>query len=107
MLLPREHAHPATLSHRQVDASIGKSKFPVWAIIACAAGGAVAVAVLAWVTWACCCRKRRSARPGNSVSPSRPGHATSGSTAWTYSPNGNGYYSNGAPTPSPGEECSF
>lgn len=84
-----------------MDASIGKSKFPLWAIIACAVGGAVAVAVLAYLTWACCCR-RRPPRQGGSVSPSRPSHATNGSSAWTYSPGGHGYYSNGAVAPPPG-----
>jgi hypothetical protein len=86
----------------EVDASIGKSKFPLWAIIACAVGGAAAVVVLAWVVWVCCCRKRRPARPSSSVSPSRPSHATNGSSAWTYSPGGHSYYSNGGVTPSPG-----
>lgn len=85
-----------------MDSSIGKSTFPLWAIIACAVGGAAAVIVLALVVWACCCRKRRTPQQGSSASPGRPSHATNGSSAWTYSPGGHSYYSNGRPAPSPG-----
>lgn len=70
----------------QVDDSIGKTPFPLWAIIACAVGGAVVLAGSLWLLWACCCRKKRPAGPHTgSVSPHSHSH-WGGASSYTYSP---------------------
>lgn len=84
----------------QVDSSIGQSSFPVWAIVACAAGGAVALALLAWAAWMCCRRGPRRAGAG-SVSPSGPSGG-GGASAYTVSPGNHSYYSQATSAYSPG-----
>lgn len=84
------------LSCPQVDSSIGKSTFPLWAIIACAVGGAVLVGVAGWLTWSCCCRASRGRPSAGSVSPSGGGAS---SYTYTHSPSSGGAPSGGYPTP--------
>lgn len=84
---------------RQVDASLDQSSssFPLWAIIVCAVGGAVALGLLAWLSWRCCCARRSAPRPGS------PAGAVSASS-YTYSAGGYSHssgaaYSSGYPSP--------
>lgn len=83
-----------------MDASIGTTPFPTWAIIACAAGGALVLAAAAWVAWRCCCARGRP-RPA-SVSPARPPSAyhphsgMSGGYSGGYTPSPGGYPASGA-----------